>query len=260
MKLSIGISTCPNDTYIFAPMLTGLVPSEYEFDLFMDDVQILNRMAIDGARDILKVSYGVIPEIIEEYAVLKSGGALGFGCGPLLVAGSPKDIREIKSVAIPGENTSAFLFFRHFFGDDFEFHELRFDHIMPAVKTGQVDAGLVIHEGRFVYERMGLTKLCDLGTLWEEQYNAPIPLGAIVLKRELIREADRLNELIRESISYSENKYDDVKPFIQEHAAELDDETILAHIDLYVNEYSKDLSSAVSRLSEVLGISEDDFI
>ena len=150
MKIDIAVSTCPNDTFIFGAMLNGLVKSEHKFQPYLDDVQVLNRMALKNSADIIKVSYGVVPDILDNYKVLKSGGALGFGCGPLLVSKEDRPVKELKRIAIPGVNTSAFRFFKMFFGEDFHFIQLRFDMIMPAVLSGEVDAGVVIHEGRFV--------------------------------------------------------------------------------------------------------------
>jgi 1,4-dihydroxy-6-naphthoate synthase len=248
MKIKIAVSTCPNDTYIFAGMLTGQVQSAYEFEPFMDDVQVLNRLALSGGADVIKVSYGVVPDILDRYAVLKSGGALGFGCGPLVVAKADVPVGSLRKIAVPGFNTSAFRFFRMFYGDDFEFAELRFDMIMPAVLFGEVDAGVVIHEGRFVYQALGLHKLCDLGEMYEQKFNAPIPLGAIVISREIIAEADGMNDTIRRSIAFAGEHYDRVLPFMRQHAAEMDDDIMKKHVDLYVNKFTIDVTPAIPAL------------
>jgi 1,4-dihydroxy-6-naphthoate synthase len=261
MNFKIGISSCPNDTYIFGALFEGFIKTEHSFDVFMNDIEVLNSKALKKELDIVKVSYGAVPLLLEEYTVLKSGGALGFGCGPLVVAkeqGSVESLRGQK-IAIPGRHTSAFRFFRHFFGDGYDFVELRFDMIMPAVLTGQAAAGVVIHEGRFVYEQMGLGKLCDLGELWEERYKSPVPLGAILLKRSISDYAAEINFLIRESITFADNNYEKIEHYIKKHAQELDDKVIKSHIELYVNEYSKDLTPAVEGLCRFLECGESDF-
>jgi 1,4-dihydroxy-6-naphthoate synthase len=262
MNIDIAISTCPNDTYIFGGMLSGRVESNYNFDIFMDDVQVLNKLALQQGADIIKVSYGVVPEILDNYRVLKSGGALGFGCGPLVVAKNNVNISELKGqkIAIPGVNTSAYRFFKMFFGTSFDFVELRFDYIMPAIQSGEVAAGVIIHEGRFVYEQMGLFKLCDLGNLFEEKFNSPIPLGAIVIRKELAEEADNINNTIRKSIDFANSKYEQILPFIKEHAQEMEEDVIKQHIDLYVNEYSVDVTPAIPALCNFLDTDNSIFI
>ncbi|ADD68172.1 protein of unknown function DUF191 [Denitrovibrio acetiphilus DSM 12809] len=260
MKIDIAISTCPNDTYIFGAMLTEQIKSEHKFVPFMDDVQVLNRMAIKNSSDILKVSYGVVPQILDNYKILRTGGALGFGCGPLVISKENRDISSLKRIAIPGVNTSAFRFFKMFFGEDFHFIQLRFDKIMPAVISGEVDAGVVIHEGRFVYQQMGLSKLCDLGEMYEDKFKSPIPLGCIVISKSILSEAEKITYTIRKSIEFAENNYDLVLPFIRENAMELDDDVIRQHVELYVNQYSVDVSPAIPALCKFLDTDESVFV
>lgn len=260
MNIDIAISTCPNDTFIFGAMLNEQVKCEHKFHPYMDDVQVLNRMALKNSADIIKVSYGVVPEILDNYRILKSGGALGFGCGPLVVSKSNSDIKEMKRIAIPGVNTSAFRFFKMFYGEDFHFIQLRFDMIMPAILSGEVDAGVVIHEGRFVYQQMGLHKLCDLGEMYEEKYKSPIPLGCIVISKSIVQEAETINYTIRKSIEFAETNYDKVLPFIKENAMELDDDVIRQHIELYVNKYSHDVTPAIPALCTFLDADESVFV
>lgn len=262
MNFKLGISTCPNDTFIFGALINGYVDSQHKFEPKLYDVQELNEFAMKGEFDIVKVSYGVLPLVKDKYCVLKSGGALGFGCGPLVVSNGTESLENLKGkkIAVPGFNTSAFRFFKMFFGEEYEFVHLRFDYIMPAILSGQVAAGVVIHEGRFVYESMGLKKICDLGEMWEKKFDAPIPLGAIIIKKELRKYADEINELIRKSINFSESKYELIEPYIKEHAQELDDDVISGHIKLYVNEYSKDISKFVKYLSEFTDVEQSDFI
>ena len=262
MIIKLAISTCPNDTYIFGAMIEKFIRTEHMFDLYMDDVQVLNGIAIKGEADIIKVSYGVVPLVLDNYRVLKSGGALGFGCGPLIVSKDKVPVEELKGrrIAIPGVNTSAFRFFKMFFGEDYEFEELRFDMIMPAVLSGEVAAGVVIHEGRFVYQQMGLNKLCDLGELYEQKLKSPIPLGAILIKKDKLHMAEEMNSLIRQSIHFADTNYNLIEPFIKKHAQELDDKVIKSHIDLYVNEYSKDLQPAEEGLCKFLGTDVSVFV
>lgn len=262
MNFSIGISTCPNDTYIFGAILEGHIKTPHVFSPFMDDIEVLNKKALGGELDIVKVSYGLVPQVTDRYSVLKAGGALGFGCGPLAVALKGFDLTAAKGakIAIPGIHTSAFRFFRHFFGEDYEFIEMRFDAIMPAVREGRVQAGLVIHEGRFIYEQEGLVKLYDLGELWEEKYGTPIPLGAILIKNEYKDYAEEINILIRNSINFAKTRYPEIEQYIKKHAQELDDSVISSHIKLYVNGYSADMSPAIKGICSFLGCSEDIFV
>ncbi|QAR33295.1 hypothetical protein EP073_07745 [Geovibrio thiophilus] len=262
MNFHIGISTCPNDTYIFGALLEGYIKTPHTFTPFMDDIEVLNNKALSRELDIVKVSYGMIPQVLDDYAVLKAGGALGFGCGPLVVAAGEIDIASAKGakIAIPGVHTSAFRFFRHFFGEDYEFTEMRFDEIMPAVKDGRILAGVVIHEGRFIYRQEGLVKLCDLGELWEEKYKTPIPLGAILIRKKYASYADEINSLIRESINFADTRYAEIEQYIRKHAQELDNTVIKSHINLYVNDYSIDMSPAIDGLCGFLGCKQTDFV
>ncbi|PLX65732.1 MAG: hypothetical protein C0602_13455 [Denitrovibrio sp.] len=260
MNIDIAISTCPNDTFIFGAMLNGQIHVDHKFKPYLDDVQVLNRMALKNSADIIKVSYGVIPDILDNYSILKSGGALGFGCGPLVVAKEDRPVKELERVAIPGVNTSAFRFFKMFFGDKFHFIQMRFDMVMPAILSGEVDAGVVIHEGRFVYEKMGLVKLCDLGEIYENKFKSPVPLGAIVISKSIISEAELINFRIRKSIEFAEANYEKVLPYIQEHAMEMDDEVICQHIELYVNEFSKDVTPAIPALCSFLNTDDSVFV
>lgn len=252
MELKLGISTCPNDTFIFMPLIHKFVdPYPFQLRVVMDDVEKLNGFAIDGLLDVVKVSYGVIPKVKNKYNILKSGGALGYGCGPVVVSSSAVDIGELKGkkIAIPGENTSAFMIFKFFYGKDFTFLPMRFDRIIPAVKSGEADAGILIHEGRFVYQEHGLNLLTDLGELWEKRQNAPIPLGAILLSKKLTSHANLINDLIRSSIEFSRQNFDVIKPFIDQYAEQLDDNVIRKHIELFVNEYSYDVTSVAAKVA-----------
>lgn len=262
MQFRLAVSTCPNDTYIFGALIKGLIDCPHGFGVFMDDVQVLNNLALKNEADIIKVSYGVVPRVLNKYRVLKCGGALGFGCGPLVVSASDTSLEHLKGkkIGIPGKDTSAFRFFRMFFGEDYDFVELRFDMIMPAIQTKMVDAGIIIHEGRFIYEQSGLKKLCDLGELYEEKFRSPVPLGAIIIKKELVPYAAELNRLINLSIDFAENNYEKIEPFIKRHAQEMEDSVIKNHIGLYVNKFSKDLTPAMDGLCRFLDTDPSVFV
>lgn len=260
--LKVAISPCPNDIFIFGPIMRGLIECRLKFDFTLEDVEKLNRWAIDGLYDIIKISYGVIPKIKNKYKILTCGGALGHKNGPILVS---KDIRSIdelkgKKIAIPGRNTTAFLLFKNFFGEDFEFVELRFDRIFAAIASGTVDAGVIIHEGRFVYEKFGLTLLADLGELWENKYSLPIPLGGIAVKNEHKEIAGILKKIINDSIRYSFKHFEESKEFCKKYAQELDDKVLENHITYFVNEYSIDMSHLSEKLATVLDIPASIFI
>ncbi|KAA0257426.1 hypothetical protein FHQ18_10285 [Deferribacter autotrophicus] len=261
-KLTLGISTCPNDTYIFGALINGFIDAPYKFKVLLDDVEVLNNFALNNYLDVIKVSYGVIPKLIDKYVILKSGGALSYGHGPILVSKKYHKIEELKGkkIAIPGFNTTAYNLFKYFYGNDFNFFHLRFDKIIPAVINGEADAGLLIHEGRFVYKIYGLNLICDLGVLWDEKFDAPIPLGAILLKREIRELAPEINNLIRKSIDYAKNHFNKIKPFIEKYAQELNDKIVKKHIEAFVNENSYDLSKYINQLSIFLNIDKSSFV
>ncbi len=262
MNFKLGISTCPNDTFIFAAILNNFLNTSHSFQVIMDDVEVLNKIALNGSLDIIKVSYGVIPKLLDNYSILKTGGALGFGCGPLVVSKNHNNINELynKKIGIPGLNTSAFRIFKLFYGDNFNFVELRFDKIMPAILSGKIDAGIIIHEGRFTYSNLGLVKLIDLGNEWEVKYNAPIPLGAIIIKNQYNDYSKEINNLIIESINFAEINYDKLLPFIKKYAQELSDDVINKHINLFVNKYSKGIDNYIGILSKFLECDESCFV
>jgi 1,4-dihydroxy-6-naphthoate synthase len=263
MRLSLGISTCPNDTFIFGGMILNKINHSYNLDVVLDDVEVLNNYAIENKLDVAKVSYGVVEKVKKNYKILKAGGALGFGCGPILVSKSFSDVSQLKAlkIGIPGANTTAFKIYKHFFSYlQNEFIEMRFDKIMPAIRDGIIDAGVVIHEGRFIYDKFGLKKVIDLGDIWEKEYKLPIPLGCILIRNEFIRYAADITEIIRQSIDYSQNHYEDIFPFIKSYAQELDDEIINKHIKLFVNEYSYDVSSYIDVLSKFVNADKNIFV
>lgn len=259
--LSLGYSPCPNDTFIFYALVHGKIDTgDLNFKEILLDVETLNRMASKDKLDITKVSYNAFGNLRDDYCLLRSGGALGRGCGPLVVASKECKMKDLKgkTIAIPGELTTAYLLLQ-LYDPDFRSNvkAMPFHEIMGAVKEGKADAGLIIHEGRFTYSSYGLKKIIDLGEWWEEETGLPIPLGCIIAKRSLgndiISKAERL---IRESVLYAMSRPEMLgMKYIKEHSQELDDSVIDEHIKLYVNDYSIDIGDngirAVRKLLEM---------
>jgi 1,4-dihydroxy-6-naphthoate synthase len=228
--LRLAISPCPNDTFAFHAMI-----EEGGYAVTLDDVEALNRAAERGEADITKISVAAYGHLRERYALLYSGGAAGFGVGPLVVAREPREVGG--RVAIPGARTTAALLLRLL--GRFETVEMRFDRIEDAVLAGEVDCGVLIHEGRFTYADRGLVKLADLGEAWEERMKAPIPLGAIAIRRDLGTDvARRVDAEIRRSVEHAFAHPEASAAFVASHAQELAPEVIRSHIELYVNDYT----------------------
>ena len=263
MNIKLGISTCPNDTYIFGPMIKGLLKSDITFELVMEDVEALNKLALENVLDIVKVSYGVVHKGLDNYRILKAGGALGFGCGPIVVSmnySNEEDLND-KLIGVPGFNTTAFRIFKEFYSKgNNTFVELRFDKIISELVNRKIDAGVLIHEGRFIYQNYGLNKICDLGEKWEDKYKAPIPLGAILVKKNISDRADYFNGLIRKSIKFSKDNYNKIEPFIKENAQELDDYIIRQHIESFVTKYSLDVTPVMGILTKFLECDSNYFV
>ncbi|MFF1464303.1 1,4-dihydroxy-6-naphthoate synthase [Streptomyces sp. NPDC058330] len=246
-KLRIAFSPCPNDTFVFDAWAHGRVPGAPALDVTFADIDLTNGMAERGEFDVLKVSYAVLPYVLDEYALLPCGGALGRGCGPLVLTREPGADLTGKTVAVPSERSTAYLLFRLWAaevvpGGVGEIVVMPFDQIMPAVRDGRVDAGLVIHEARFTYQNYGLHSLADMGEHWESTTGLPIPLGAIVAKRSLGQEAlERLTDAIRTSVRMAWDAPERSRPYVAEHAQEMDPAVADQHIGLYVNEFTADL-------------------
>ena len=249
--MKIAISPCPNDTFVFHAWVHGLIPGAPKLDVTYADIDITNTWAAgsDGP-DIVKISYAALPWVLSEYALLPCGGALGKGCGPLVLtsdrAGVNNDPARLasKRVAVPSERSTAYLLFRlwaaqHVPGGVGEIVILPFHEIMPAVRDGLVDAGLVIHEARFTYPSFGLTLLADLGAWWEKDTNFPIPLGAIIARRTLDLQA--ITGWIQASVKYAWAHPEESKDYVLQHSQELSREVTQAHIKLYVNEFTQDI-------------------
>jgi 1,4-dihydroxy-6-naphthoate synthase len=245
--LRIAYSPCPNDTFVFDALAHGRVPDAPALDVTFADIDLTNGMAERGELDVLKVSYAVLPYVLDEYALLPCGGALGRGCGPLVLTRDPGADLTGRTVAVPSEKSTAYLLFRLWVADSVpggvgEIVVMPFHEIMPAVRDGKVDAGLVIHEARFTYQNYGLHKLADLGEYWENTTGLPIPLGAIIAKRTLGPQTlTRLADSIRTSVRAAWDEPEASRPYVMEHAQEMDPAVADQHIGLYVNEFTADL-------------------
>jgi 1,4-dihydroxy-6-naphthoate synthase len=243
--LSLGFSPCPNDTFIFHALVHGQAPcGGLSFAPRLEDVETLNRMALSGLLDVSKVSYHLLGRILKDYLLLRSGGALGRGCGPLLVAREPLDPGQLgkKKIALPGEFTTAALLLRLFDPSLTELVYLPFEKIMGAVADGSVDAGVIIHESRFTFASLGLLQVLDLGQWWERETGHPIPLGGIAAKRSLGRDTLlALEQGLTRSVSYAFQHPGESRPYIRAHSQEMSDDVCQAHIGLYVNDFSLQL-------------------
>lgn len=248
MKLTLGFSPCPNDTFIFDAMVNGLIDTKgIEFDFVMEDVETLNQMAYAGQLDITKLSYGSYLNLTKEYALLHSGSALGKGVGPLLVSKKPITFSEIdsKRIAIPGINTTANLLLSMAAPKAQNKSEIVFSDIEEAILQDKFDIGLIIHESRFTYAQKGLLKIMDLGDWWENTMKAAIPLGGIVMKRKFDKEVLALvDSLIKESVLYSWKNYPELSNFVKCNAQEMDETVMRQHIQLYVNEFTTELGAS----------------
>ncbi|NBI28198.1 1,4-dihydroxy-6-naphthoate synthase [Chengkuizengella marina] len=250
--MNIYFSPCPNDTFIFHAWVHGLIPDAPKLNVTYADIDITNKIVLsndDNKPNILKISYAALPWALPEYALLPCGGALGRGCGPLLLTNKKESVEDPtslsgKCVAVPSEKSTAYLLFRlwaaeHVQGGVGEIIVMPFHKIMPAVRDGKVDAGLVIHEARFTYPSYGLSMIVDLGDWWESDTDLPIPLGAIIAHKSLNLEA--ITSWIRASVQYAWKHPDASKDYVMTHAQEMSPEIAKAHINLYVNEFSANL-------------------
>ncbi len=271
--LTLGYSPCPNDTFIFYALVHRRIDTgDLKFKEILLDVETLNQKALNADLDLTKISYHAFGHLRDKYCLLRAGGALGKGCGPLVVAKhdySMEDLRG-KKIAIPGKLTTAFLLFQLF--DPFfqlqnselktqnsKFIEMPFNEIMDAVAKEEVDAGLIIHESRFTYPSYGLKQVIDLGEWWEKDTELPIPLGCIIAKQSLNESMNkRINSLIRQSVEYAFKNRSEPTGYIKKHSQELSDEVINKHIDLYVNDYSLDIGQDGEKaVKELLSRAED---
>jgi 1,4-dihydroxy-6-naphthoate synthase len=241
VALSLAVSPCPNDTFVFHALVHGLVRGAPPVDLSFADVDVTNTAAEKGEFDLVKVSYAALPWLLDDYTLLPCGGALGRGCGPLVLTNGRDDLTGA-TVAVPGDRTTAYLLFRLWSAEKppARIEVVPFHRIMPGVADGTYDAGLVIHEARFTYPRYGLTALADLGEWWERDTGLPIPLGAILAKKGVV-DPGAAAEWIRTSVSMAWANPDAARDFILANAQEMEPDVVKQHIDLYVNEFTLDL-------------------
>lgn len=251
--MKIAYSPCPNDTFVFHALVHGLIPGTPAFDVTYADIDITNNLAASSNElDILKISYAALPWILPEYKLIPCGGALGRGCGPLVLTtdgdgtGGAANAAYLsgRKVAVPSERSTAYLLFRLWAAQNVpggvgEIVVMPFHEIMPAVRDGLIDAGLVIHEARFTYRNYGLSQVVDLGNWWEDDTGLPIPLGAIIARRSL--DLSDIRRWIQASVEYAWQHPDVSKAYILEHSQEMDPSVAQSHIELYVNEFTANL-------------------
>ncbi|MBR2352257.1 MAG: 1,4-dihydroxy-6-naphthoate synthase [Alistipes sp.] len=252
MKISLHISPCPNDTFAFDAIVNGRIAHDLDLAVEYHDIEVLNEGVLRGEPDISKISYAVYPLVADRYRLLDSGSALGRGNGQLLVH-RKGETGAIRKVASPGKHTTANALLMRYFPEVEQVDQMLFSDIAAAVERGDVDAGVLIHEGRFVYERRNLELVADLGKLWEAETNLPLPLGAIVAKRELCDAfIARFEALLAESVRYAFDNPLASRDFVKRHAQELEDEVIDKHISLFVNDFTVSLGDEGRRAVERL--------
>ena len=247
MNLQLCFSTCPNDTFIFDAIVHHKIDTEgLTFDVYMADVEELNKLAFSAQSDITKLSINAYSQVSERYAILNSGSALGRKNGPLLVSKTKVYCDEVNdlNIAIPGKNTTAAALLQILFPQLKMLKEYIFSDIESAVLDGEVDAGVLIHEGRFTYKNKGLQLVADLGELWENKTEQPVPLGCIAIKRNLSNEIQqKFDRILRKSVEFALKNPAESLPFVRRHAKEMNEETMQKHINLFVNEFTVNLDT-----------------
>ncbi|MGO9378941.1 MAG: 1,4-dihydroxy-6-naphthoate synthase [Dissulfurispiraceae bacterium] len=259
--ITLGFSPCPNDTFIFYAFVNRVIDiCGLNVEFHIEDVETLNRLARARSLDVTKISCHAFHYLQDDYHFLRSGGAFGRGCGPLIISKFPyteKDL-ENKSIGVPGEMTTAYLLLKLFFNAAYGVKPstvvpMLFHEIPAAVRDGRVDAGLIIHESRFTYQQYGLSRVVDLGEWWEKETGLPIPLGGIIAKKTLGPKIEIIEDLIRRSVKYSLSNPDKAMPFIKKYAQELSETVINKHIGLYVNDFTLDMGEeGLSSLKELM--------
>ena len=257
MKLSLGFSPCPNDTFIFDALVNKKIDTEgLDFDVHLEDVQTLNNFALEDRLDFSKISYGVLPLLLNTHTLLNSGGAMGNGVGPLLISKNENitagDVNDLR-IAIPGKNTTAYLLFSFVYPNAKNISFYVFNEIEAAVLSGEVDAGVIIHENRFTYKQKGLYKITDLGAEWETKTKSPIALGGIVASNRISKPImGQVDQLIAKSVEYAFNNYPTISEYVSCHAQEMSETVMRQHIDLYVNNFSRDMGETGKNAIETL--------
>lgn len=257
MKFSLGFSPCPNDTFIFDALVNKKIDTEgLDFEVHLEDVQTLNNFALENRFDFSKISYGVMPLLLETHTLLNSGGAMGNGVGPLLICKDPNithdDVNHLR-IAIPGKNTTAYLLFSYVYPNATNISFYVFNEIEAAVLSGEADAGVIIHENRFTYAQKGLYKITDLGAVWESKTKSPIALGGIVASNRIPKPImQQVDQLIAKSVAYAFNNYPTISEYVSCHAQEMSEAVMRQHIDLYVNDFSTDMGETGKNAIETL--------
>jgi len=258
LKLTLGFSPCPNDTFIFDALVNKKIDTgDREFDVILEDVETLNKWALQGKLDITKLSFPAFFQSMDKYVLLNSGSALGKGVGPLLISKNntqySTDSIHQSTIAIPGINTTAHLLLSFAFPGARRKKAMIFSEIENSVLSGETDLGVIIHENRFTYQQKGLHKLVDLGEHWEQKMKIPIPLGGIAMKRKFESSVlEKINKLIKQSLEYAFANYPMITGYVRKHSQEMDENIMRQHIELYVNNYSLDLGDEGKQAIEVL--------
>jgi 1,4-dihydroxy-6-naphthoate synthase len=258
MKLTIGFSPCPNDTFIFDALVNKKIDTEgFEFEPVLADVETLNQWAQQGKLDITKLSFPAFFKSLENYTLLNTGSALGKGVGPLLISDAGHEISDDEinqaSIALPGANTTANLLFTFAYPDAKDKQFIVFSGIEDALLNKETDLGVIIHENRFTYQKRGLHKVKDLGEYWEEKMELPVPLGGIAINQSIKRSvALKVNDLIRKSLDYAFANYPAIPDYVKQHSQEMSEDVMRQHIDLYVNNFSLDLGEEGRQAIETL--------
>lgn len=263
LKYKLYISPCPNDTFIFEALILGKIKGfpVGSLNTQFADIETLNQLALRSEADIIKVSFGIIPQLLNNYNLLQTGSAMGFGVGPLIVSKSTNlPNKSLIKIVLPGKNTTANLLFDLYYREQLnawhgkiEKHFSTFSEIAPAVQKGTYDAGILIHEERFTYQKLGLVVLADLGSFWENKFKLPVPLGAIMAKKSIPEtEKLRIEQAIAESLKLAKNQYPYISEFVRKHAQSMHPTVMRQHIDLYVNEYSIKLDEKALKAIELI--------
>ncbi|MGL4363903.1 MAG: menaquinone biosynthesis family protein [Bacteroidales bacterium] len=252
--MTLALSPCPNDTFIFHALLHKKIDTEgLSFEVKMLDIDELNRQAQKGKTDAIKISYAIYPNIHKQYRILSSGSALGYNSGPLLVSKTPTSLETNSRIAIPGKKTTAALLLQMFYPQFFNIHSCLFSVIPNSIISGIYNAGLLIHEARFTYEQKGLHLIADLGKLWEQKFNLPLPLGGIVINRNLaIDKQLQFARIMRRSVEYALKNPIESRTFVKHYAQELADNIIELHINMFVNKYTIELDQKAKKAIQIL--------
>lgn len=253
MNIDVAFSPCPNDTFIFHALIHGCIDNApFRFTPLIADVEELNALAFAGSYPVTKLSFYAYLLLRDRYELLDAGAALGYKCGPILVAKKPIVSFEDAWIAVPGRYTTAYLLLQLWQKGCKHIEFTRFDQILPGIARGMYDAGLIIHEGRFVYPEYNCVKIIDLGEWWESQTGLPIPLGCIAIRKDMSQHKGAIESLLKASVAHAMNKPAASRDFIKLHAQELDDQVISDHISLYVNDFTLSLGETGMRAIKTL--------